>query len=166
VLLEELRSITLTSKVLVFSQFTGMLDLLGRDLQAAHLPFLRLDGSTPAATRQDLVNQFNDDENSPRIFLLSLKAGNAGLNLTAADYVFLFDPWWNKAVEQQAIDRTHRIGQTKKVFAYRMLCRDSIEEKIHILQQRKAKLSEELVGSDDNGFIQALTEEDLAFLFS
>jgi SNF2 family DNA or RNA helicase len=166
VLLEELRSITLTSKVLVFSQFTGMLDLLGRDLQAAHLPFLRLDGSTAAATRQDLVNQFNDDENSPRIFLLSLKAGNAGLNLTAADYVFLFDPWWNKAVEQQAIDRTHRIGQTKKVFAYRMLCRDSIEEKIHVLQQRKAKLSEELVGSDDNGFIQALTEEDLAFLFS
>ena len=166
VLLEELRSITLTSKVLVFSQFTGMLDLLGRDLEATHLPFYRLDGSTPAATRQELVNQFNDDENAPRIFLLSLKAGNAGLNLTAADYVFLFDPWWNKAVEQQAIDRTHRIGQTKKVFAYRMLCRDSIEEKIHILQQRKAKLSEELVGSDDNSFIQTLTQEDLAFLFS
>ncbi len=99
-----------------------MLDLLGRDLQEAQLPFFRLDGSTAAETRQQLVNQFNNDEDAARIFLLSLKAGNAGLNLTAADYVFLFDPWWNKAVEQQAIDRTHRIGQTQKVFAYRMLC--------------------------------------------
>lgn len=166
VLLEELRNITISSKALVFSQFTGMLDLLSRDLQAAQLPFFRLDGSTAADTRQQLVNQFNNDENAARIFLLSLKAGNAGLNLTAADYVFLFDPWWNKAVEQQAIDRTHRIGQTKKVFAYRMLCRNSIEEKILHLQQRKAKLTEELVGGDDGAFIQGLTEEDIAYLFS
>jgi SNF2 family DNA or RNA helicase len=111
-------------------------------------------------------NQFNNDEDAARIFLLSLKAGNAGLNLTAADYVFLFDPWWNKAVEQQAIDRTHRIGQTKKVFAYRMLCRNSVEERILTLQNRKAKLSEELVGSDDGGFVQGLTEDDIAYLFS
>lgn len=166
VLLEELRNITLTSKALVFSQFTGMLDLLGRDLQAAQLPFFRLDGSTAADMRQQLVNQFNNDEDAARIFLLSLKAGNAGLNLTAADYVFLFDPWWNKAVEQQAIDRTHRIGQTKKVFAYRMLCRNSVEERILTLQNRKAKLSEELVGGDDGGFVQGLTEADIAYLFS
>jgi superfamily II DNA or RNA helicase len=166
VLLEELRNITISSKALVFSQFTGMLDLLSRDLQAAQLPFFRLDGSTAADMRQQLVNQFNNDEDAARIFLLSLKAGNAGLNLTAADYVFLFDPWWNKAVEQQAIDRTHRIGQTKKVFAYRMLCRNSIEEKILHLQQRKAKLTEELVGGDDGAFVQGLTEEDIAYLFS
>ncbi|MBP7555335.1 MAG: DEAD/DEAH box helicase, partial [Chitinophagaceae bacterium] len=82
------------------------------------------------------------------------------------DYVFLFDPWWNRAVEQQAIDRTHRIGQTKNVFAYRMLCRNSIEEKILTLQERKAQLSHELITGDDAGFVQNLTEEDLAFLFS
>jgi SNF2 family DNA or RNA helicase len=166
VLLEELRNITLTSKALVFSQFTGMLDLLGRDLQESQLPFFRLDGSTAAEERQQLVNQFNNTEDPTRIFLLSLKAGNAGLNLTAADYVFLFDPWWNKAVEQQAIDRTHRIGQTKKVFAYRMLCRNSVEERILTLQQRKARLTEELVDGNDGGFVQGLTEDDIAYLFS
>lgn len=166
VLLEELKNITLTSKALVFSQFTSMLDLLGRDLAAAGLPYLRLDGTTAADKRQELVNQFNKEDDSPRIFLLSLKAGNAGLNLTAADYVFLFDPWWNRAVEQQAIDRTHRIGQTRSIFAYRMLCRDSIEEKMLTLQQRKSRLSEELIGSEDSGLMKELTEEDLAYLFS
>ena len=99
------------------------------------------------------------------MLLISLKAGNAGLNLTAADYVFLFDPWWNTAVEQQAIDRTHRIGQTKKVFAYKMICKDSIEERIIQLQERKKKLSDELIG-EENGFVKSLTEDDIRFLFS
>ncbi|NCT76623.1 MAG: DEAD/DEAH box helicase family protein [Chitinophagaceae bacterium] len=166
VLIEELKNITLTSRALVFSQFTSMLDLLERDLTQAGIRSFRLDGSTAPELRQQQVNQFNTDPNSPRVFLLSLKAGNAGLNLTAADYVFLFDPWWNRAVEQQAIDRTHRIGQTKNVFAYRMLCRNSIEEKILTLQERKAQLSHELITGDDAGFVQNLTEEDLAFLFS
>ena len=92
-----------------------------------------------------------------------MKAGNAGINLTAADYVFLLDPWWNTAVEQQAIDRTHRIGQEKHVFAYKMICKNSIEEKIIQLQAKKRILSEELI-KEEEGFVKQLTEEDLAFL--
>jgi SNF2 family DNA or RNA helicase len=99
------------------------------------------------------------------VFLISLKAGNSGLNLTAADYVFLFDPWWNTAVQQQAIDRTHRIGQTRNVFAYNMVCKDSVEEKIMKLQQRKKKLADELV-SEEESFVKGLTEDDIEFLFS
>jgi SNF2 family DNA or RNA helicase len=94
-----------------------------------------------------------------------LKAGNAGLNLTAADYVFLFDPWWNTAVQQQAIDRTHRIGQTQTVFAYSMVCKGTIEEKIMQLQQRKKKLADELI-SEEESFVKGLTENDIEFLFS
>jgi SNF2 family DNA or RNA helicase len=112
-----------------------------------------------------MVNAFQQPDNPVNLFLISLKAGNTGLTLTAADYVFLFDPWWNTAVEQQAIDRTHRIGQTRSVFAYRMICKDTIEEKIIQLQQRKKMLAEELVGEDD-GFVKNLTEEDVAYLFS
>lgn len=166
VLLEELENLAAGSKALVFSQFTRMLDLLEKELRKREIAFLRLDGQTRVEDRQRQVNQFNQEENSPPVFLLSLKAGNAGLNLTAADYVFLFDPWWNRAVEQQAIDRTHRIGQTRSVFAYRMLCRDSIEERILQLQQKKSRLTEELIGNEDTGFVQNLTEEDIRFLFS
>jgi SNF2 family DNA or RNA helicase len=166
VLIEELKNIYGNHKALVFSQFTSMLDILERDLTSHNIDYFRLDGSTQADKRQDLVNQFNSEDSDTRVFLLSLKAGNAGLNLTSADYVFLFDPWWNKAVEQQAIDRTHRIGQTKNVFAYKMICRNTIEEKIVILQQRKSKLSEELIGGDDDGFVKNLSEEDVEFLFS
>jgi SNF2 family DNA or RNA helicase len=166
VLLEELENLAAGSKALVFSQFTRMLDLLEKELQQREIAFLRLDGQTKVEDRQSRVNQFNQDGNAARVFLLSLKAGNAGLNLTAADYVFLFDPWWNRAVEQQAIDRTHRIGQTRSVFAYRMLCRDSIEERILQLQQKKSRLTEELIGNEDAGFVKNLTEEDIRFLFS
>jgi SNF2 family DNA or RNA helicase len=166
VLLEELENLAVGSKALVFSQFTRMLDLLEKELQKREIAFLRLDGQTKVEDRQNRVNQFNQDANAARVFLLSLKAGNAGLNLTAADYVFLFDPWWNRAVEQQAIDRTHRIGQTRSVFAYRMLCRDSIEERILQLQQKKSRLTEELIGNEDAGFVKNLTEEDIRFLFS
>lgn len=166
VLIEELKNIHGNHKALVFSQFTSMLDILERDLSANNMKYYRLDGSTQADKRQELVNKFNSEESEAKVFLLSLKAGNAGLNLTSADYVFLFDPWWNKAVEQQAIDRTHRIGQTKNVFAYKMICKNTIEEKIIILQQRKSKLSEELIGGDDDGFVKNLSEEDVEFLFS
>jgi SNF2 family DNA or RNA helicase len=95
---------------------------------------------------------------------LSLKAGNAGITLTEANYVFLIDPWWNRQVEQQAIDRVYRIGQDKNVFAYRMICKDTIEEKIIKLQQSKLSLSEELI-SEDDGFVKNLSENDLEFLF-
>lgn len=164
-LINEMVSITENHKVLVFSQFTSMLDILERELERNRIALLRLDGNTPASKRQELVERFNDVDADERIFLLSLKAGNAGLNLTAADYVFLFDPWWNTAVEQQAVDRTHRIGQTKSVFAYKMICKDTIEEKILNLQHQKKKLSEELIAGEDS-LIQQLTEEDLNYLFA
>lgn len=164
VLLQELRNILPLHKALVFSQFTQMLDLLEKDLSKAGISYLRLDGSTQVKERQQLVEQFQQaGQDAPSVFLLSLKAGNAGLTLTEADYVFLFDPWWNAAVENQAIDRTHRIGQQKQVFAYRMICRDTIEERILNIQSRKKKLAEELVGTDE-GFMKNLTLEDIQYL--
>ncbi|MEO6731874.1 MAG: DEAD/DEAH box helicase [Ferruginibacter sp.] len=165
ILVEELKNIIPNHKALVFSQFTGMLDLLEISFKKHSIPFCRLDGTTPVPKRQELVNIFQQPNTTEKVFLISLKAGNAGLNLTAADYVFLFDPWWNTAVQQQAIDRTHRIGQTKNVFAYKMICKDTIEEKIMQLQQRKKKLAEELIGEEE-GFVKALTENDIEFLFS
>ncbi len=164
ILIEELKNIVPAHRALVFSQFTSMLDLLERDLDKAGIKFQRLDGSTAVGERQALVNSFQEEESGIQVFLLSLKAGNAGLTLTAADYVFLFDPWWNAAVENQAIDRTHRIGQQKHVFAYRMICKDTIEEKIMRMQEQKKKLAEELVSTDE-GFISSLTEADIRFLF-
>ncbi|RYY98771.1 MAG: DEAD/DEAH box helicase [Chitinophagaceae bacterium] len=163
VLMEELAQLVTEHKVLVFSQYSGMLDLLEGPLKKERIPTLRLDGSTPVAERQGLCNRFNDEGAPERVFLISLKAGNAGLNLMAADYVFLFDIWWNRAVEQQAIDRTHRIGQTRPVFAYRMICKDSIEEKIFQLQQRKATISDELIQAEE-GFVKSLTLDDVKFL--
>jgi superfamily II DNA or RNA helicase len=163
VLLEELEQLVSEHKVLVFSQYTGMLNLLEEAMKKARVPTLRLDGSTPADKRQDLCNRFNDEAAPERVFLISLKAGNAGLNLMAADYVFLFDIWWNASVEQQAIDRTHRIGQTRPVFAYRLICKDSIEEKILQLQQRKTNLSTELIQAEE-GFVKSLTLDDVKYL--
>lgn len=165
ILVEELKNIIPNHKALVFSQFTSMLDLLEISFNKHQIPFCRLDGNTPIPHRQELVNNFQEADSREKVFLISLKAGNAGLNLTAADYVFLFDPWWNTAVQQQAIDRTHRIGQTKNVFAYKMICRGTIEEKIMQLQQRKKKLAEDLIGEEE-GFVKALTENDIEFLFS
>lgn len=163
VLLEQLTSNLAQNKVLVFSQFIGMLDLLEERLKEASIPFLRIDGSVKATNRQQLVDEFQTDP-SIRVFLLSLKAANTGLTLTAADYVFLVDPWWNEAIEQQAIDRTHRIGQTKPVFAYKLICKDTIEEKILKLQSHKRELRDQLIVEDEN-FIKTLTLEDIDFLF-
>ena len=126
--------------------------------------FLIRSGSTSAPDREKAIQSFqNDDE--VRVFLISLKAGGVGLNLTAADYVYIVDPWWNPAVEQQAIDRTHRIGQTKNIFAYRMICNDTVEDKILKLQDRKRSLAKELI-SDEDGFIKSLTKDDINYLFS
>lgn len=162
-LLDEIENNLSNHKALVFSQFTSMLDILAEELVKRNIPFLLLTGSTPAKERDRLVQEFNKEESEARVFLLSLKAGNAGLNLTAADYVFLFDPWWNNAVEQQAIDRTHRIGQTKNVFAYKLICKDTIEERIIQLQEKKKSLAGSLV-VEEEGFVKALTEDDLEFL--
>lgn len=163
-LISELENNLADHKVLVFSQFTSMLDILSEEMNKRGLSHLMLTGATPPKERDRLVQLFNQEAHESRIFLLSLKAGNAGLNLTAADYVFLFDPWWNHAVEQQAIDRTHRIGQQKSVFAYKMICRDTIEEKIMQLQDRKKNLSKELI-PEEEGFVKALSEADVQFLF-
>lgn len=151
-------------KVLVFSQFLGMLALIKDKLHQENIHYAYLDGSTSPAEREVAVRTFQT-EKACRVFLVSLKAGGTGLNLTAADYVFLVDPWWNPAVEQQAIDRTHRIGQTNHVFAYKMICKDSVEEKILSLQQKKKALAADLI-STDKGFIKNLNKSDVEFLFS
>src|SRR2546421_2134158 len=151
-------------KALIFSQFLGMLALIKEKLKELEVDFEYFDGSTSAIERERAIQRFQNDVNC-RVFLISLKAGGVGLNLTAADYVYIVDPWWNPAVEQQAIDRTHRIGQTKNIFAYRMICKDTIEDKILQLQERKRILAKELI-ADDNSFVKSLTREDVEYLFS
>ena len=163
-LIREIEENTGHHKALVFSQFTSMLELIRGALSERSIPFLYLDGSVPAEERRRSVQQFQEEEDT-RVFLISLKAGGVGLTLTAADYVYLVDPWWNPAAEQQAIDRSHRIGQVKKVFAYRMICKDTVEEKILQLQEKKRQLTADLVG-DEGGFVKQLTQEDVAYLFS
>src|SRR5206468_12103806 len=140
-------------KALVFSQFLGMLALIKGKLKELEVDFEYFDGSTSAPDREKAIQRFQNDDNC-RVFLISLKAGGVGLNLTAADYVYIVDPWWNPAVEQQAIDRTHRIGQTKNIFAYRMICKDTVEDKILKLQERKKALAAELI-TDDTTFVKS-----------
>jgi non-specific serine/threonine protein kinase len=151
-------------KALVFSQFLGMLGLIREKLKGQGVKFEYFDGSTSAIERERAIQNFQKNDEC-RVFLISLKAGGVGLNLTAADYVYIVDPWWNPAVEQQAIDRTHRIGQTKSIFAYRMICKDTIEDKILQLQERKRSLAKDLI-SDDEGFVKNLTKADVEYLFS
>jgi len=151
-------------KALIFSQFLGMLALIRERLKELEIKFEYFDGSTSAQERERAIQSFQTDD-SCRVFLISLKAGGVGLNLTAADYVYIVDPWWNPAVEQQAIDRTHRIGQTKNIFAYRMICKDTIEDKILQLQEKKRILAKDLI-ADDDGFVKSLTKADVEYLFS
>ncbi len=149
-------------KVLIFSQFTSFLAIVRERLDQAGLKYEYLDGRT--RDRSARVENFQTNPDIP-IFLISLKAGGLGLNLTAAEYVYLLDPWWNPAVEAQAIDRSHRIGQTQRVFAYRLICRDTVEEKILELQSKKRDLADAILG-EDNRLIQNLTRDDLEFLLS
>ena len=147
-------------KVLVFSQFVGMLSILRDTVKRRGWNHFYLAGDTE--NRGPLVEEFQQSTGAA-VFLISLRAGGFGLNLTAASYVVLFDPWWNPAVEMQAIDRTHRIGQVSKVIAYRLLIKDSIEQKIRQLQRTKAALAEDVLGEERFG--ESLTLEDLRFLF-
>ena len=163
-LMREIQENTGQHKLLVFSQFTEMLQLIKESMVQQGVPYVYLDGSTTAKNRKKAVDEFQTNTDV-KVFLISLKAGGVGLNLTAADYIYLVDPWWNPAVEQQAIDRTHRIGQKNKIFAYRMICKNTIEEKIIELQQRKKQIANELV-TEDAGFIKKLSKEDIAFLFA
>jgi superfamily II DNA or RNA helicase len=149
-------------KALVFSQFTSLLAIVRKRLDAETITYEYLDGRT--RDRAARVERFQTDAKCP-LFLISLKAGGVGLNLTAAEYVFLLDPWWNPAVEAQAIDRSHRIGQTKPVFAYRLIARDTVEEKVLALQQSKRALADAILGGDGN-LITDLKREDLELLLS
>jgi SNF2 family DNA or RNA helicase len=149
-------------KVLVFSQFTSLLALVRERLDGQGIPYEYLDGRT--RNRQEKVERFQNDPGC-KLFLISLKAGGLGLNLTAAEYVYLLDPWWNPAVEAQAIDRTHRIGQTRPVFAYRLIAKDTVEEKVLELQKTKRDLADAIINAD-NSLIRNLSQDDLQLLLS
>ncbi len=149
-------------KVLVFSQFTSFLGILREELDRRKTSYAYLDGKT--RHRKEVVETFQKDPHC-RIFLISLKAGGLGLNLTAAEYVYLLDPWWNPAVETQAIDRTHRIGQHRNVFAYRIIARNTVEEKVLELQKTKRDLADAIINTD-NSLLRNLAKEDLALLLS
>src|SRR5215216_1728206 len=148
-------------KVLIFSQFVQMLKLLESECGTRNIPTHILTGETKE--RQTIVQAFQNDA-QPCVFLLSLRAAGTGLNLTTASYVVLYDPWWNPAVEAQAIDRSHRIGQTQTVNAYRLIAPGTVEEKIWDLQQRKAQTIADVLGEE--GFARNLTQSDLEYLFS
>ena len=145
-------------RVLIFSQFTKMLGLIGRELAFQGLPFFYLDGQTPSEERVEICNRFNAGERD--LFLISLKAGGTGLNLTGADTVILYDIWWNPAVEEQAADRAHRMGQTNVVQVIKLVARGTIEEKINELQEKKKHLIEEIIDSEEKAS-STLTEEDI-----
>jgi SNF2 family DNA or RNA helicase len=149
-------------RVLVFSQFVTMLSLLKEQLTAGNIAFCYLDGST--SDRAQVVQKFQSDPNIP-VFLISLKAGGVGLNLTAADTVVHFDPWWNPAVEDQATDRTHRIGQTKVVTSYKLIARDTVEEKILTLQNRKREIIKATLEGEEQ-FAASLTMEEMRELLA
>jgi SNF2 family DNA or RNA helicase len=146
-------------KMLVFSQWTSLLDLIEPHLDTAGFAFTRIDGST--RNRGAVVDEFQS-ENGPPILLASLKAGGVGLNLTAADHVFILDPWWNPFVEDQAADRTHRIGQTRPVSIYRLVTANTVEERVLALQQKKREIANAALG--DSAQASALTRADLLAL--
>jgi SNF2 family DNA or RNA helicase len=148
-------------RALVFSQFTGFLRRIGARLEEAGLPYAYLDGQT--RDRAGAIAEFRDG--GAPVFLISLKAGGFGLNLTEADYCFVLDPWWNPAAEAQAVDRAHRIGQDRTVMVYRLVAQDTIEEKVMALQARKRELFTRVV--DDDALMSApLTADDIAGLFA
>ena len=155
-----MQSIDSGHKVLLFSQFTSLLRIVRDWMDSAGLRYEYLDGSTQ--NRMEHVDRFNKNPNIP-VFLLSLKAGGVGLNLTSADTVIIYDPWWNPAAEAQATDRSHRIGQTKSVNCIKLIVKDSIEEKVLELQKRKAELFENLVETPTEA-MRHITMEDLEFL--
>lgn len=148
-------------RILLFSQFVEMLQIIQTGINQFNWDSVYLDGSTK--NRQSVIDEFQENDNI-KIFLLSLKAGGVGINLTAADYVIHFDPWWNPAVENQATDRAHRIGQDKPVFVYRMITRDTIEEKIHSMQQKKKELADSLI-TDETSWLKRLSLSDIENLF-
>ncbi|WFB68156.1 DEAD/DEAH box helicase [Chryseobacterium sp. WX] len=157
ILMEQILGKSKDHKILVFSQFVGMLDLIKTELERHNIQFEYLTGQTK--DRGEKVTHFQNNEDI-RVFLISLKAGGVGLNLTKADYIYLVDPWWNPAAENQAIDRSYRIGQTKNVIAVRMICSNTVEEKILTLQKKKKQLAQNLLATDGKK-LQGLSKQDL-----
>ncbi len=151
-------------KVLVFSQFVKQLAIFKRLFEEENTPFCYIDGKCSSKKRQQEVDRFQKDK-SADVFLISLRAGGVGLNLTEADYVFIVDPWWNPAVERQATDRSHRIGQTKNVFNYKFITRGTVEEKILTLQKKKLQLAETLI-TTENSFLSNINSDDLENIFT
>jgi SNF2 family DNA or RNA helicase len=162
---EKLNTITQEGhKVLVFSQFVKHLSIVKAEMDANGIAYAYLDGSTPQPERQKQVEIFQKND-EVKVFLISLKAGGLGLNLTAAEYVFILDPWWNPAVEAQAVDRAHRIGQLKTVFTYKMIAKNTVEEKILALQKSKLRLANSLINTEES-FVKALTKDDILELLT
>ncbi|MGF7072943.1 DEAD/DEAH box helicase [Mucilaginibacter sp. 3215] len=161
-LIEEIENKKHQHKILIFSQFVSMLDLIRKELISREIRFSYLTGQT--RKREQVVNEFQNDPGI-RVFLISLKAGGTGLNLTEADYVYLVDPWWNPAVENQAIDRCHRIGQDKKIVAVRLICPGTIEEKIMVMQQSKKDIANNLI-KPDSAVTSSLSKDDLLDLLN
>jgi SNF2 family DNA or RNA helicase len=161
-LIEEIVARAGQHKILVFSQFVSMLDLIKQELETRNISYQYLTGQTK--NREEKVTSFQNNQDI-KVFLISLKAGGTGLNLTEADYVYIVDPWWNPAVENQAIDRCYRIGQKKNVVAVRLICPDTIEEKIMKLQETKKELVNDLIKTDGS-MLKSLSRNDLIDLFS
>ncbi|HRR07434.1 MAG TPA: DEAD/DEAH box helicase [Rhodothermales bacterium] len=162
VLMEQLTEAALNGhKSLVFTHYLAGVEAIGNDLEQAGIPYVSMTGAT--SNRQELVQRFQEDPET-KVFVMTLKTGGTGLNLTAADHVFIFDPWWNTAAEQQAIDRTHRIGQDKTVFSHKLITKGSIEEKIVQLQLQKQALVEAIISSDE-GMLKSLSEDDIMYIF-
>ncbi|MDQ6843207.1 MAG: DEAD/DEAH box helicase, partial [Bacteroidota bacterium] len=161
ILIEQLEdAIANKHKILVFANYLLAVELIGEELDKRGIDFVTMTGST--RNRQELVERFQNDADC-KVFILTLKTGGTGLNLTAADMVFIFDPWWNKAAENQAIDRTHRIGQDKKVMSYKLITMNTIEEKILKLQEVKSALFENIISADSSS-LKALSEDDIKFI--
>ncbi|MGL5951373.1 MAG: DEAD/DEAH box helicase, partial [Cetobacterium sp.] len=147
-------------KVLVFTNYIKSIESICKDLEKQGIPYLSMTGATK--DRQGLVDKFQN-EKKYKVFIMTLKTGGVGLNLTAADTIFIYDPWWNKTVENQAVDRAYRLGQDRTVFAYKLIMKDSIEEKILKLQESKSQLLDSLI-SDDGVSVKSLTEKDIEFI--
>lgn len=150
-------------KILLFSGYTGMFDIIEKSLKEQNIKYFKLTGATKVGERIKLVDEFNEN-NEIKVFLISLKAGGTGLNLIGADMVIHYDPWWNISAENQATDRTYRIGQKKNVQVYKLITKNSIEEKIYELQQKKAKLIDNMLSTNET-FINKLSKEDIMELF-
>jgi SNF2 family DNA or RNA helicase len=147
-------------KVLIFANYLQALELISQRAEEARYGHLAMTGATK--NRQELVDRFQNDTKI-KLFLMTLKVGGVGLNLTAADYVFIFDPWWNKAAQNQAIDRSHRIGQKNTVFSYELIAKGTIEEKILDLQRQKQDLTDQILGGEESG-LRALSQEDIDYI--